>query len=94
MQGVLGDTWEKIELLAALERSFSGQAMQSRSDNGAEHVSCAKRKNPPKTRYGALQIVRTGYPMQMVAADIMGPLLTSKNGNCNILVASDISKDG
>ena len=47
------------------------------------------RKNPPKTRHGALQSIRTGYPMQMVAADIMGPLPTSKNGNRYILVASD-----
>ena len=39
MKGVLGDTWEKIELLAALKRSFSGQAMLNRSDNGAELVS-------------------------------------------------------
>ena len=47
------------------------------------------RKNPPKTRHGALQSIRTGYPMQMVAADIMGPLPASKNGNRYILVASD-----
>ena len=52
-------------------------------------VRCAMRKNPTKTRHGALQSVRTGYPMQMVAADIMGPLPTSKNGNRYILVASD-----
>ena len=39
MQGILGMTWEKIEPLAAFERSFSGQAMQNRSDNGAELVS-------------------------------------------------------
>ena len=39
MQGVLGAAWEKVEPLAAFERSFSGQAMQNRSDNGAELVS-------------------------------------------------------
>ena len=42
-----------------------------------------------KTRHGALQSIRTGYPMQMVAADIMGPLPASKNDNRYILVASD-----
>ena len=41
-------------------------------------VRCAMRKNLPKTRHAALQSVRTGYPMQMAAADIMGPLPTSK----------------
>ena len=52
-------------------------------------VRCAMSKNPPKTRHGALQSIRTGYPMQMVAADIIGPLPASKNGNWYILVASD-----
>ena len=89
MQGVLGATWEKIEPLAAFEEVFwPGYAEQVR------HwcrtcVRCAMRKNPPKTRHGALQSIRTGYPMQMVAADIIGPLPASKNGNRYILVASD-----
>ena len=52
-------------------------------------VRCATRKNPSKTRHGALQSVRTGYPMQMVATDIMGPLPPSKHGNRYILVVSD-----
>ena len=52
-------------------------------------VRCATRKNPPKTRHGALQSVRTGYPVQMVAVDIMGPLPPSKYGNHYIVVASD-----
>ena len=47
------------------------------------------KKNSPKTRHGDLQSIRTGYPMQIVADDIMGPLPASKNGSRYILVAPD-----
>lgn len=50
---------------------------------------CAARKTPYPRRHGALQNMTAGYPMQMVAADIMGPLPKSKNGNRYVLVASD-----
>ena len=36
-----------------------------------------------------LQNITTGYPIQMVAADIMGLLPSSKHGNHYILIASD-----
>ena len=51
--------------------------------------SCAARKNPPQHRRGPLQNIRAGYPMQIVATDIMGPFPPSKSGNKYILVASD-----
>ena len=52
-------------------------------------TNCAAREFPTQKQCGALQKVRTGYPMEMVAADIMGPLPTSKHGNRYILVVSD-----
>ena len=52
-------------------------------------VRCASRKNLSKARHGALQNITTGYPIQMAAADIMGPLPSSKHGNYYILIASD-----
>jgi len=33
--------------------------------------------------------VKAGYPMQIVATDILGPLPVSSNGNSYLLVASD-----
>jgi len=51
--------------------------------------NCAARKSPTQKQCGALQNVRTGYPLEMVAADIMGPLPTSKQGKRYILVVSD-----
>jgi len=51
--------------------------------------SCAARKAPIPRRRGSLQNIKTGYPLQMVAVDIMGPFPKTKNGNSYILVASD-----
>ena len=50
---------------------------------------CAARKTPaPKSR-APLQSVKVGYPMQLVAADILGPFPESAAGNRYILVAGD-----
>ena len=51
--------------------------------------SCAARKAPIPRRRGPLQNIKTGYPFQLVAVDIMGPFPKTKNGNSYILVASD-----
>ena len=51
--------------------------------------NCAARKNPPQHARGPLQNIRAGYPMQIVATDIMGPFPTSKSGNKYILATSD-----
>ena len=50
---------------------------------------CATRKNPaPKSR-APLSSVKTGYPVQIVAMDILGPLPESEAGNSYILVVAD-----
>lgn len=47
------------------------------------------RKTPaPKNRAG-LQSVKTGYPMQLVAVDILGPFPESEMGNSYILTVAD-----
>ena len=50
---------------------------------------CAARKTPAPKRHAPLQNVKTGYPMQIVAADILGPLPESDNGNSYILLVFD-----
>ena len=47
------------------------------------------RKRPQQTRWGALENIKAGYPLEIVAMDIFGPLPTSKSGNKYILVISD-----
>ena len=51
--------------------------------------ACQTRKSAPKKNYAPLQTIKAGYPMQVVAVDIMGPLRESETGNKYVLVASD-----
>ena len=51
--------------------------------------SCATRKSPPQKSRAPLQTIETGYPLQVVAVDILGQLTESKAGNSYILVAGD-----
>ena len=49
---------------------------------------CAARKNPTHTRRAPLQSMLAGYPMQIVAVDIVGPFPSGESGNTYVLVAS------
>ena len=51
--------------------------------------TCTARKRPTQKHRRSLQNVRCGYPMQMVAADIVGPLPRNSHGNRYILVLSN-----
>ena len=51
--------------------------------------TCASRKNPTPKRRVELQTISPGYPLQIVAVDILGPLQESESGNSYILVAGD-----
>ena len=55
----------------------------------ASCVSCATRKSGGPTRRGPLQPIAMGYPLQLVAVDILGPLPQTSAGNSYILVAKD-----
>ena len=50
---------------------------------------CAARKNPTHTCRAPLQSMVAGYPMQIVAVDIVGPFPLGESGNTYVLVASD-----
>lgn len=50
---------------------------------------CTTRKSPHRKQKAPLKRIRSGYPMQLVAVDIMGPLPTSSHGNTYVLVAGD-----
>ena len=51
--------------------------------------TCTKRKEPNPTKRAPMQIVRSGYPMERLAIDILGELPLTHNGNKYILVISD-----
>ena len=52
-------------------------------------ATCATRKTPSLKMKAQLHPVKAGYPMQIVATDILGPLPLTSNGNCYLLVATD-----
>ena len=52
-------------------------------------TTCATRKMPVPGRRAPLQNIRAGYPLQMIAVDIMGPFPEGDSGNRYILVATD-----
>eukprot|EP00731_Ephydatia_muelleri_P028380 Em0020g24a len=52
-------------------------------------VKCARRKSPIPQRKASMQTIQAGYPMQVVAVDIMGPLPETDDGNKYVIVAVD-----
>ena len=63
--------------------------MQYLSDQCKSCIKCATRKTTvPKARAG-LQTIPAGYPMQIVCADIMGPLPETERGSKYVLVVAD-----
>ena len=51
--------------------------------------ACASRKNPSPKARAPLTSIKTGYPLQIVAMDIVGPFPESQTGNTHILVVAD-----
>ncbi|MCG8033694.1 MAG: DDE-type integrase/transposase/recombinase, partial [Candidatus Thiodiazotropha taylori] len=51
--------------------------------------ACVKRKEPIPTKRAPMQIVRSGYPMERIALDILGELPLTSNGNKYIVVVAD-----
>ena len=51
--------------------------------------TCATRKTPAPKAKAPLKSIMTGYPMQLVAMDIMGPLPESPAGNTHVVVVAD-----
>ena len=52
-------------------------------------ATCTTRKTSSPKNRAPLGTIQAGYPMEVVAVDIMGPFPESKNGNSYILVAGD-----
>jgi len=52
-------------------------------------IACAARKSPAPRNKAALESVHPGYPLQLVAMDLLGPLPESTCKNSFVLVVSD-----
>ena len=90
MQKCLEDTWGRKKTLSKLKERFywPGQYNDVR-DWCRTCTTCASRKTPTPKPRAALQSVQTGFPMQLVAVNILGPLPESPAGNKYILVTGD-----
>ena len=53
------------------------------------YAVCAARKTPTHKHRAGLHTIHSGYPMQVLAVDILGPLPETPSGNKYVLVASD-----
>ena len=51
--------------------------------------ACAAWKTPTPHGHAKLQSIVPGYPLQIVAVDIMGPLPETPSHNCYVLVGTD-----
>ncbi len=51
--------------------------------------TCSKRKGPIPRKRAPMQIVRSGYPFERIAIDILGPLPQTAKGNKYVVVISD-----
>ena len=80
----------KLTMGLVYDSDSTGQAIPRMSVTGAAPVQRVQQGNllPPKNR-APPGTIQTGYPMEVVTVDIMGPLPESKNRNAYILVAGD-----
>ena len=88
--GVLGGHLGEEKTLNKLKERFywPGQYNDVR-DWCRTCTTCASRKTPTPKPRAPLQSVQTGFSMQLVAVDILGPLPESPAGNKYILVTGD-----
>ena len=78
----LGDTLERRRQCACFKPVSIGQDSRWMFEIGAAHVLYAPlRKILLQGKRGPLGTIQAGYPMQIVAVDILGPLPNSKEGN-------------
>ena len=86
LEGHLGED----KTLNKLKERFYWPGMQRDVRNWCRTCEvCQTRKSAPKKNHAPLQTIKAGYPMQVVAVDIMGPLPESEAGNSYVLVAGD-----
>ena len=86
LEGHLG---EEKTLHKAKERFYWPGMQQDVQDLCKTCDTCATRKNTPRINHAPLGTIKAGYPMQVVAVDILGPLPESESGNSFVLVAGD-----
>ena len=76
--------------LSRLKECFCWPGHYNHVENWCRNCAkCARRKTPVPNTRAPLQSIKAGYPMQIVAADILGPFPESENENNYILVVGN-----
>ena len=89
-EGVAGGHLGEVKTLSKLKERFYwlGHCNDVR-DWCQTCKACAKQNSPVPGRQAPLQTITAGYPTQVMAVDLLGPLPKSKNGNRYVLVVGD-----
>ena len=88
--GVIGGHFGQDKTLSCLKERFYWPGHWTDVNNWCHTcATCATRKTPSPRNHAELTSIKAGYPMQIVATDILGPLPVTKHGNAYLLVATD-----
>ena len=89
-EGGLGGHLGVEKMLAHLKEYFYWPGHHNDVSNWCRTCgTCTSRKSPAPKARAPLKSIVTGYPMQLVAMDILGPFPESPTGNTHILVVAD-----
>ena len=89
-QGTCGGHLGQEKTLNKLKERFYWPGHYTDTYNWCQTCStCATRKTPSPRQRAALGTISAGYPTQIMAVDIVGPLIESERGNSYIMVVGD-----
>jgi len=88
--GVISGHLGEQKTLEQLKERFYWPSMSEDVKHWCQTCSvCATKKSATPNSRAPMQPIRAGYPMQVIAVDITGPLPESEAGNSYILVVGD-----
>ena len=89
-EGVTGSHLGEMKTLSKLKERFYWPGHYNDVRDWCQTCkACAKRKSPVPGRQAPMHTITAGYPTQVMAVDLLGPLTESKNGNRYVLVIGD-----
>eukprot|EP00731_Ephydatia_muelleri_P014191 Em0007g1501a len=89
-EGAVGGHLGEEKVLSRLKEHFYWPGCAEAARNWCKScLTCATRKMTVPKRKAYLQSIQSGYPMQLVSIDILGPVPVTEEGNKYVLAAVD-----